>query len=93
MYKDGTMLTMSRIPELSECWPPGCPFSARGATGGPKNGSVIRYDGFIMADCFGIYIPLSLATSSLTYIIRARSFLINTTTMSTLTAAIHANPE
>ena len=66
MYSDGTMLTMSRIPELSGCCPAGCPFSARGAIGGPKNGSVIKYDGLSMAVCFGIKIPLSFATSSRT---------------------------
>jgi len=54
MYIDCTMLTMSRIPELSECCPVGCPFRARGAIGGPKNGSVIKYDGLSIAGCLGI---------------------------------------
>ena len=71
MYMDGPVPNMSDSPDApvpERCPPdPGAcpPLTARGASGGPKNGSVIRYDGLSNAG-FGIKIPLSLAASSLT---------------------------
>ena len=66
IYIDGNELNISDIP-----MPPGrgpaSPFIVpRWDIGGPKNGSVMKYDGLSIGS-FGTKAPLSFATSSLTF--------------------------